>query len=108
MATKILDITKEHCPMTFVKTKIELSRLQEGDILEVLLAEGEPLENVPRNAKEQGYNVLSVEHVEGTTHKVTIKKIIRNNYGRFKFAAQCDHCYRSSVGDDHQDPPADG
>ena len=27
-----------------------------------------------RLAKEQGYNVLSVEHVEGTTHKVTIKK----------------------------------
>ena len=62
MATKVLDITKEHCPMTFVKTKIELSKLQTGDILEVLLA------------KEQGYNVISVEHVEGTTHKVTIKK----------------------------------
>ena len=60
--------------MTFVKTKIELSRLQEGDILEVLLSEGEPLDNVPRNTVEQGYNVLSVEHVEGTTHKVTIKK----------------------------------
>ena len=60
--------------MTFVKTKIELSRLQEGDILEVLLSEGEPLDNVPRNAVEQGYNVLSVEHVEGTPHKVTIKK----------------------------------
>ncbi len=60
--------------MTFVKTKIELSRLQEGDILEVLLSEGEPLDNVPRNAVEQGYNVLSVEHVESTTHKVTIKK----------------------------------
>ena len=70
----VLDITKEHCPMTFVKTKIELSKLNEGDILEVLLAEGEPLENVPRNAKEQGYNVLSVEHVEGSTYKVTIKK----------------------------------
>ena len=55
--------------MTFVKTKIELSKLVEGDILEVLLSEGEPLDNVPRNAKEQGYNVLSVAHVEGTTHK---------------------------------------
>ncbi|MBQ2055531.1 MAG: sulfurtransferase TusA family protein, partial [Bacteroidaceae bacterium] len=55
MATKVLDITKEHCPMTFVKVKIELSRLQSGDILEVLLSEGEPLDNVPRNAKEQGY-----------------------------------------------------
>ena len=74
MATKVLDITKEHFPMTFVKTKIELSKLQSGDILEVLLTEGEPLDNVPRNAKEQGYNVLSVEHVEGTTHRVTIKK----------------------------------
>ena len=64
--------------MTFVKTKIELSKLQPGDILEVLLAEGEPLDNVPRNAREQGYNVISVdisvEHVEGTTHRVTIKK----------------------------------
>ena len=40
MATKVLDITKEHCPMTFVKVKIELSRLQSGDILEVLLSEG--------------------------------------------------------------------
>ncbi len=60
--------------MTFVKTKIELARLQEGDILEVLLSEGEPLENVPRNAVEQGFNVLGVEHVEGTTHRVIIQK----------------------------------
>ncbi len=71
---KILDITREHCPMTFVKTKIELSKLADGDILEVLLAEGEPLDNVPRNAKDQGYNVLSVEHVEGTTYRVLIQK----------------------------------
>ena len=60
--------------MTFVKTKIELSKLAEGDTLEVLLSEGEPLDNVPRNAREQGYEVLSVEHVEGATHKVIIKK----------------------------------
>lgn len=74
MATTVLDITKEHCPMTFVKTKIELAKLKAGDTLEVLLSEGEPLDNVPRNAKEQGYDVLEIEHVEGTTHKVTIRK----------------------------------
>ena len=74
MATRTLDITKEHCPITFVKTKIELAKLQTGDILEVLLSEGEPLDNVPRNAVDQGYEVLSVEHVEGTIHKVIIKK----------------------------------
>ena len=60
--------------MTFVRTKLKLAQIAKGDILEVLLAEGEPLENVPRSAKEQGYKVLSVEHVSGTTHKVVIEK----------------------------------
>ena len=46
--------------MTFVKTKIELSKLKQGDILNVKLSEGEPLENVPKSASEQGFKVLSV------------------------------------------------
>jgi TusA-related sulfurtransferase len=74
MATKQLDITKEHCPMTFVKTKIELSKLQSGDILEVLLTEGEPLDNVPKSASEQGYKVLNIQHVKDAIHKITIEK----------------------------------
>ena len=69
-----LDITKEHCPMTFVKTKIALSKLNPGDILEVLLFEGEPLHNVPKSSREQGYKVLEVSHVEGPIHKVLIEK----------------------------------
>ncbi|MEI6277455.1 MAG: sulfurtransferase TusA family protein [Prolixibacteraceae bacterium] len=74
MPTFTLDITKEHCPMTFVKTKIQLSKLQSGDLLEVFLTEGEPLNNVPRSSREQGYNVLEVSHVEGNIHKVVIQK----------------------------------
>ena len=69
-----LDITKEHCPMTFVRTKLKLAQIAKGDTLVVLLSEGEPLENVPRSAEEQGYKVLAVEHVEGTTHRVIIEK----------------------------------
>ena len=72
--THTLDITKEHCPMTFVKTKLKLAQIAEGDILEVFLTEGEPLDNVPRSATEQGYQVLSTETVEGTTYRVTIQK----------------------------------
>ncbi len=74
MANHTLDITQEHCPMTFVKTKLKLAQIAEGDTLEVLLSEGEPLENVPRSAESQGFKVLGVEHVEGTTHKVIIQK----------------------------------
>lgn len=74
MATFKLDITREHCPMTFVKTKIQLSKLNTGDVLEVLLTEGEPLENVPKSSREQGFNVLDISHVEGVVHKVLIQK----------------------------------
>jgi TusA-related sulfurtransferase len=74
MATYNLDITHEHCPMTFVKTKIELAKLLPGDILEVLLTEGEPLNNVPKSASEQGYSILDISHIEGNVHQVTIKK----------------------------------
>ena len=74
MANHVLDITNEHCPLTFVKTKLKLAQIAEGDTLEVLLTEGEPLNNLPKSAKEQGYQVLSVTHVEGPVHKVIIQK----------------------------------
>jgi TusA-related sulfurtransferase len=69
-----LDITEEHCPMTFVKTKLELTKLNEGDILEVLLKEGEPLDSVPKSSSEQGYEILEISHVEKDIYKVIIKR----------------------------------
>lgn len=74
MEIRKLDITNEHCPMTFVKTKLELEKLVAGERLEVLLKEGEPLQNVPKSAKEQGYIVHEVAHVEGDTYRVLIEK----------------------------------
>jgi proteasome lid subunit RPN8/RPN11/TusA-related sulfurtransferase len=68
-----LDITKDVCPMTFVKVKVKLAKIAPGDRLEVLLGEGEPLKNVPRSAQEQGYRVLSVTS-EGPYFKVIIEK----------------------------------
>ncbi len=69
-----LDITKEHCPMTFVKTKLELEKLQRGDILEVLLKEGEPLNNVPATVKEQGHIVQEIKHIQNDIYLVVIQK----------------------------------
>lgn len=74
MSTYHLDITRDHCPMTFVKTKLELEKLQPGDTLEVLLSEGEPLSNVPRTAVEQGFQVLEQVHVKDGIHKLVIRK----------------------------------
>lgn len=60
--------------MTFVKVKLNLEKLETGDILEVLLTDGEPLQNVPRTVTDQGYHVLETTHVNDTIHKVIIKK----------------------------------
>lgn len=69
-----LDITKDHCPMTLVRTKLQLLKLEPGDTLEVLLSEGEPLANIPKNAAEQGYVVVETTHVKDNIYKVIIKK----------------------------------
>lgn len=56
-----LDITGEVCPMTFVRTRLALDRMAPGQILKVRLRGEEPLRNVPRTAREQGHEVLSLE-----------------------------------------------
>jgi len=75
MATYSLDVSREHCPMTYVRTKIELSKLTPGDVLNVLVTGGEPLENIPRSAAEQGFTVLSVEASgQKGLHLISIQK----------------------------------
>jgi tRNA 2-thiouridine synthesizing protein A len=60
-ADRTLDITGDICPMTFVRTRLALDRLQPGQTLLVLLRGEEPLRNVPRAAAEQGHTVLGLD-----------------------------------------------
>jgi TusA-related sulfurtransferase len=69
-----LDITKEHCPMTFVKTKLKLDTLATGDQLTIKLKAGEPLENVPRSSEEQGHKVLDIRKISDEIYEVVIQK----------------------------------
>jgi TusA-related sulfurtransferase len=54
---KRLDIRAYTCPLTWVKAKIALDGLAPGEPLEVLLREGEPLDNLPRTAEEEGHSM---------------------------------------------------
>lgn len=63
-----LDITREVCPMTYVRTRLALDRLIPGQILMVRLSGDEPRRNVPRTATEQGHVVVSQnDNSDGTT-----------------------------------------
>lgn len=55
-----LDVSALRCPMTWVRTKLALERLEPGQTLEVRVPAGEALENVPRSAREAGHDVTVV------------------------------------------------
>jgi tRNA 2-thiouridine synthesizing protein A len=69
-----IDITGEVCPMTFVRTKLRLERMQPGEILAVRLRGEEPLRNVPRAARDEGHTILGIE-ADGDIHIVTIRRL---------------------------------
>ena len=58
-ADRTLDITREICLMTFVRTRLALDCLKPGQTLLVLLKGVEPHKNVPVTAQAQGHTVLS-------------------------------------------------
>jgi tRNA 2-thiouridine synthesizing protein A len=52
-----LDMTGVPCPMNWVRTRLALEELDRGQSLEVVLDAGEPLDSVPRSAREDGHEV---------------------------------------------------
>ena len=73
--TDTIDITDVTCPITFVKTKVALEELDEGDILQVHINDGEPIQNVPRSVKEEGHEVLRIDDNGDGTFELFIKKV---------------------------------
>ena len=70
---KTIDVTRDHCPMTYVKAKVALEELAFGDKLDVLVSPGEPLENIPKNAREEGNKILEIREENGNFHVVIEK-----------------------------------
>ena len=69
-----LDITGERCPMTYVRTKLKLEAIPAGALLDVFLLGDEPLRSVPRSAREDGHEVVSVEQLPGGTWRLRLRK----------------------------------
>jgi len=69
-----IDITDVVCPMTFVKAKVAIEELEDGQVLEVRMNEGEPILNVPKSFKEEGHKVLNVTNNNDGTFTVLVEK----------------------------------
>jgi TusA-related sulfurtransferase len=62
-----IDITKDVCPMTFVRTRLALDRMLSGEVLLIKLRGEDPSRNVPRTAQEQGHEILAISEDGGIT-----------------------------------------
>ncbi len=52
-----LDLRGTPCPINFVRTKMKLEQMEAGELLEVWLDAGEPIEQVPDSLKMAGYGI---------------------------------------------------
>ncbi len=73
-----LDITADVCPMTFVRAKLRIERMEAGKILEIRLKGREPLINVPKSMQELGHSILLLAAEDETQpqgpHRLFIRK----------------------------------
>jgi TusA-related sulfurtransferase len=73
--TDRVDITDVVCPVTFVKAKVALEELDDGDILAVHMNDGEPVQNVPRSIKEEGHQILKLLDNGDGTYDLIVRKV---------------------------------
>lgn len=62
------------CPLNFVKTKLLLEEMEDGQILEVLLDDGEPIRNVPRSLKAEGHKIVGVQRLEDDMYRLLVRR----------------------------------
>jgi sulfite reductase (ferredoxin) len=70
-----LNLRGVKCPMNFVRAKIALEQLEEGQVLEVILDEGEPINNVPASFRSQGQEVISITPEDADSYRVKIRRV---------------------------------
>lgn len=68
-----LDLRGVICPYNFVKTKLKLETMNQGQVLAVLLDDGDPIKNVPRSVENEGHSVLAQDRV-GSSYRVLIRR----------------------------------
>ncbi len=74
MAEFELDLRGVACPMNFVKTRLFLDKIQEGDLVTVLLDGGEPVESVSESVVQDGHQLEAKTEAKEGHFMVSIRK----------------------------------
>ena len=61
MAKNLLDLRGTPCPINFIRSKLQLEKMSAGELLEIWLDRGEPIEQVPNSLTIEGYSIEQTE-----------------------------------------------
>ena len=73
----VYDLRGVACPMNYVKTKLKLEMMDNGEQLEVWLDAGEPIRNVPMSLRNDGHKILDEGPLEPEAKhfKILVEKV---------------------------------
>jgi TusA-related sulfurtransferase len=74
MLMQVIDLRGVSCPTNFVKAKLALEDLEQGEVAQILLDDGEPVKNVPRSLKADGHKLIGLKQSEEGHYILELEK----------------------------------
>ena len=69
-----LDLRGVPCPHNYVRVKLALEEMASNAVLDLILDEGRPIENIPRTVQKDGHTVERLEPFAGEYFRLLIRK----------------------------------
>ncbi len=73
---RVLDLTGEVCPYTFVRARLALEALPLGAVLVVEGDHPPARHNLPRSALAWGQEVIAIDDLDGPRWRIVLRKLV--------------------------------
>jgi TusA-related sulfurtransferase len=74
MLMQVIDLRGVSCPTNFVKAKLALEDMEDGETAQILLDDGEPVKNVPRSLKADGHKLIGLKQTDEGHYILELEK----------------------------------
>ena len=71
---KEIDLLDEICPMTFVKTKLALEQINQGERIKVIFNSQEAKINVAKSLSEVNHKIIAIKNIDKEKFYIIIEK----------------------------------
>jgi tRNA 2-thiouridine synthesizing protein A len=71
---KEIDLLDEICPMTFVKTKLAIEQINQGERIKVIFNSQEAKTNVPKSLSEVNHKIIAIKNINKEKFYIIIEK----------------------------------